>query len=265
MNLKKFKHYLKLNVDSKNTRTNYYSRVKCFFDKYNNFNQKNLNKFLESLIDNNISKSTFNNYLFAFKKYCEFKNIILDFPKQKTPNKSFRIYITEQEMYNELFPYFAKIFEKPNFNKFIFKMLFYTGIRPTELENLKPNDFDFENNIILIRNPKDKEDRKIPFPNRLKNEIKKYLDECGFDIHYYNMKYICDRINTELNYKKKLSIYTLRHSFAEFCLEKGLPIEHLQILMGHSDIQTTMIYARPKPEQAIKSYFNNIKIYEDNK
>jgi len=42
-------------------------------------------------------------------------------------------------------------------------------------------------------------------------------------------------------------------------LDNGVPIEKLQILLGHSDLKTTMIYAKPKVTDAINSYLNNIK------
>jgi len=256
MNLQNFEQYLKLNIDTQNTRTNYLSRLKVFFESFYEFNQETVNSFLEQLVDNEASKSTYNGYIYALKTYAKFIEVELKFPKAKyISKKKHHVFITEEEMNDEILSYFNRIFDTHvEKNKTIVKTLFYTGLRPIELCNLKSQDIDFEKNLFIVKNPKDKDDRVVPFPKKIKSDIQSIVNERGFDANYQQILYIFQTINEKLRYKKVLNPYCLRHSFAEWCLEKGLPIERLQLLMGHSDIQTTLIYAKPNQEQAIKSY-----------
>lgn len=52
----------------------------------------------------------------------------------------------------------------------------------------------------------------------------------------------------------KYTFHSLRHGFAVRCLEKGMPINQLQVLLGHANIATTSIYVKANPQDAIKSY-----------
>ena len=50
------------------------------------------------------------------------------------------------------------------------------------------------------------------------------------------------QITKELNFGKKVSMHTLRHSFATHLLEAGVSLKAIQKFLGHSSLQTTMIY-----------------------
>ena len=262
MNHDNFKNHLKLNVDSTNSQVNYLSRVKCFFDEYKEFNQENINAYLSKRLDK-ISKSTFNQTLTGFRHYGVMVNIKLIFPKYKKISIKEKDYLTEDEILNELLPYYKQLFPKQGeFYSFVTKFLFYTGIRPDEMCSLLTRDIDFEKNLFIVRSPKDHEDKKVPFPSILIPLMKKYLQKdrvLAYNIKYSYIQYIFNRINIELKYKKKLNSYMLRHGYAHWILDNGVPIEKLQILMGHSDLRTTMIYCKPRVEDALSSYFDKIK------
>lgn len=262
MLLNNFKDYLKLNVDSTNSQIQYLSRVKCFFDKYKKFTQESVNSYLSKRLDS-ISKSTFNQTMTAFRHYGTMTNIKLVFPKYKKISIKEKDYLTEDEILNELLPYYNQLFPiKGEFYKFVTKFLFYTGVRPDEMCSLLTKDIDFEKHIFIVRNPKDHEDKKVPFPSVLIPLMKRYLQTdrvLAYNVKYSHIQYVFNRLNSELQYKKKLNSYMLRHSFAHYLLDNGVPIEKLQILMGHSDLKTTMIYARPREQDALQSYFDKIK------
>ena len=262
MKLHNFKDYLKLNVDTKSTQINYYNRVKCFFDLFDEFNQANINAFLSKRLDK-ISMSTFNQTITAFNHFAKMVNIEFVFPKYKKITSKEKDYLTEEELTKELLPYFKLLFIKESdYFSFIIKFLFYTGVRPIEMCKLKTTDIDFKNNIFICRDPKNHKDKKVPFPSKLGDLMKRYLQvgmEKAFQVNYSTMDYIFLKLNKELRYKKHLNPYMLRHSFAHYVLDNGVPIEKLQILMGHAELKTTMIYAKPKVEDALSSYFENIK------
>lgn len=267
MNLENYKNYLSLNIDAKNTQKNYLRVATQFFANFPIFNQETFDNFLLKKLEEGVSKNTFNLYMFALKKYSEFSEVEITCPKQKRPGKTERAYLTEQELFEELFPYFQRLFQDYEFVKFIFKLFFYTGLRPDELVNLKTEDVNLKDYCFVIRNPKDRDDRKIPFPKELLSDIEKFKQQEGkvFNLTYIQLKYYFQKINTQLNYKKKLTPYSLRNSFAYYCIEKGMPLDRLQLLMGHADIQTTMIYAKPSEKQAIDCYYDTVKIYKPKK
>jgi len=262
IDLTNFKNYLKLNVGSSSSQINYASRVKCYFDEHGMFNQENINAYLSKKLDT-ISKSTFNGIVTALRHYSTMNNIELVFPKYKKISVREKDYLTEDEITKELLPYFGVVFErKADFFRFIVLFLFYTGVRPDEMESLKTCDVHFDKNLFIVRDPKDHEDKKVPFPNCLMPLMKKYIQEdniFAFNFKYKTVYNLFAKLNRELRYKKKLNAYMLRHSYAHYLLDNGVPIEKLQILLGHSDLKTTMIYAKPKVTDAINSYLNNIK------
>ena len=262
MNLDNFKNYLKINIDTFNSRKNYFNRVKCFFDKYDELTQENFNEYLGNKVDENISRSTFNQTMTAFRHYFKSTGEYIELPKYKKIQQKEKDFLTEKE-FKYIIWYVPRIFgERALFYHFILRMLFYTGIRPDELVNLKNRDIDFDNQIFIIRNPKDRDDKKVPFPKHLIEDMQIYQNGSGnenaYDISYGTILHIITRINIELAYRKRLNPYMLRHSYARHMLAKGIPIEKLQILMGHSDLKTTMIYAKPRVEDAINDYFKKM-------
>ena len=259
--LNDFKNYLKIHVDASKSQDVYFLQMNLFFRKFEEFNQENVNAFLGERIET-VSKSTFNIGLASIRHYSNYSKIPIELPKYKSEGKNIRNYLTEEELYNDVLKYFPQLFENYQFNIFIVKLLFYTGMRPAELCNLKTEDVNLEKGFLLVRNPKDKDDKKVPFPKELKSDIDYYLqkeNEKAFNINYIQLKYIFTVINENLNYKK-ITPHSMRHSYGHHCLECGITVEKLQLLMGHSDLKTTMIYAQPKEEDAINSYNQNIKI-----
>jgi len=262
MNLDNFKDYLKINVGSLNSQKAYYNRVNAFFQAHNEFNKETINEYLATKLDT-IGESMFNGIVTSLRHYSTMIELDITFPKYKRVSKKEKDYFTENELNEELLPYFKLLFSyNADFYIFIVRFLFYTGIRPDEMTNIKTVDIDFKNNIFICRKPKTLRDKKVPFPNCLIKPMQQYLqknNENAFNVTYRKIYYIFEKINTCLYYKKKLNPYMCRHSFAHYLLDNGVPVEKLQILMGHVDLKTTMIYAKPREIDALQSYFNNIK------
>ena len=151
---------------------------------------------------------------------------------------------------------------KENFgqrNKAIIEVLYGTGMRVSELVNLKLSNIFFKENIIKIIGKGNKE-RFVPLGKIASNEIREYLiirdnsiiDSKYSDIVFLNrygrgltrsmiFKIISDsykRIRTD----KKISPHTLRHSFATHLLKNGADLRTIQLILGHESITTTEIY-----------------------
>ena len=144
-------------------------------------------------------------------------------------------------------------------NKTIIEVLYGTGIRVSELINLKLSNIYFKENIIKITGKGDKE-RFVPIGSVALNEIKKYLkirdknkiDYKFSDILFLNkygrsltrsmiFKIIGDS-SKKINLYKRISPHTLRHTFATHLLKNGADIRTIQIILGHESITSTEIY-----------------------
>jgi site-specific recombinase XerD len=132
-------------------------------------------------------------------------------------------------------------------------MLYGCGLRCQELRKLKIQDVDFERNMIHIRQSKGKKDRYVPMGSVLMNEIKSYLMQDkpikwlfnGKDYNGYSPQGVQRAIreaHRKTSIQKRITPHTLRHTYATHLLEQGLDIVSIKELLGHSFIQTTMVY-----------------------
>lgn len=140
----------------------------------------------------------------------------------------------------------------------ILTLIYSAGLRVSELCSLQLQDVDFDRMTITVRQGKGNKDRCLPLAKLMKKGLIKYLDKykpTSFIFygvvgrnHSYSVKSVQEilkkaLIKAEIQ-KPGASLHTLRHSFATHLLEDGTNIVKIQQLMGHSSIQTTMIYTR---------------------
>ena len=144
-------------------------------------------------------------------------------------------------------------------NRTIIEVLYGTGIRVSELVNLKLSNIFFKESIIKIIGKGNKE-RFVPLGKIATIEIRKYLkirdksiiDSKFSDIVFLNrygrgltrsmiFKIISDSYK-RIGLDKKISPHTLRHSFATHLLKNGADLRTIQIILGHESITTTEIY-----------------------
>ena len=143
-------------------------------------------------------------------------------------------------------------------NKAMLELMYSTGIRISELINIKIHDLNINNCTLKIMGKGNKE-RIIPvgdyalkyltiyIENYRKEFIKKNTDYLFLSTHGTLMTRqaffkIVKRIAKEKNIKTEFSPHTLRHSFATHMLENGADLRSIQELLGHSSLSTTQIY-----------------------
>ena len=116
------------------------------------------------------------------------------------------------------------------------------GLRVSEAIN-----FDLANKtkkgLYRIERPKGKKERLVYIPKKVIRELKK----CGWkpnQTNRFNFYFFLRKIKRELGISKEieLSPHTLRHAFATYQAESGIPLPILQKLLGHSSIRTTALY-----------------------
>ena len=137
-------------------------------------------------------------------------------------------------------------------HRLIVKLFYSSGLRLSELLNLKRDNIDFDRGIILVRLGKGKKDRVTLLSDSIKDDLLKYYAGMRFRGDYvfegrtgnkYNKKSV-QKVMERLGKKVgiKVTPHMLRHSFATHLLESGTDIRFIQKLLGHSDVSTTEIY-----------------------
>ena len=145
-------------------------------------------------------------------------------------------------------------------NYAIISMLYSSGLRVSELSELKLTSIRWDEELLRIIGKGNKE-RIVPLGSRLATILRTYIDDNrpkyankgeSNGIVYLNNRgtklsrmaiwKILDKYVTIVGFQKKISPHTLRHTFATHLLEGGADLRTVQELLGHSDISTTQIY-----------------------
>ncbi len=158
----------------------------------------------------------------------------------------------------------------------IIELLYYTGIRVSELVNLDVQDINMNDRIALVHG-KGNKDRFVPFTAECLKTLslylkelrpilfKKSLDLCpalflntkGERLTYRGVEFILKNIEQKTGQFVGLHPHLLRHSFATHLLENGLDIAFIQELLGHKSINATQVYTHVT-EEAMKEEYDKI-------
>ena len=283
-NLRSFYDYLFIEKGlSKNTIKAYGVDLKGFINWLNN-NKKieytkatelQINNYISFLFKSNLKSSSINRkissikalYLFLMQKnkidVSPIAEIIV--PKQ---GRYLPISMSESEVEKLLKSPDSKLkIEKRD--KAMIEMLYATGVRISELINLKMTDIDTQRCVIKVLGKGSKE-RLIPFGESALEALNDYLkDRCKSptkEIFLSNRgtklsrQAFWQRIKIYLHregLKESISPHTLRHAFATHLLNRGADLRSVQLLLGHSDLSTTQIYthiAKQRLSEVLKKH-----------
>lgn len=155
---------------------------------------------------------------------------------------------------------FAAIIEitKQMHHKIAFLLGWGSGLRISEVVNLKPGDIRLESKPrqIRINMGKNSKDRIVPIPKAFKKSHLKYIPiKCGVRALQKAFIMYSEKAGVKKD-KPKVHFHSLRHGFATQCIRKGMSLPVLKILLGHEDIQTTAIYINLVPEEALNEYYD---------
>ena len=222
--------------------------------------KSNINQYIAHLFKSGLKSSSVNRKISTIKSFFIFllkkKHILLspvediDMVRQE---KYLPVSMSEKEV--EL------LLKSPSLDSFIgrrdramIEMLYATGMRISELINLKITDVDCNRLVVKVMGKGSKE-RLIPYGEIAADHLNIYLqdrkDINSNEIFLSNRgKKITrgafwNRIKLYLrkeNLKESISPHTLRHAFATHLLNRGADLRSVQILLGHSDLSTTQIY-----------------------
>ncbi|MCT4617421.1 MAG: tyrosine-type recombinase/integrase [Candidatus Gracilibacteria bacterium] len=229
----------------------------------------NFRSFLGNLfLDRKWSSSTYNTYRKNLKVFCKYlvregyleKNPIDEITKRKEEKKLPKT-LTKQQV-QELLAVINTIYDKGDKyinvrNQTMFHLLLYTGIRKSELMNLKIGDINVDEGYLKIRRGKGAKDRMVPLLGHLKLKINKYLrnrlklkicenqnylfcSRRGYQLSNRDMRKIIENMRYYLTFH--LTWHMLRHTFATELVRNNFDIYNISQLLGHSKIETTKIY-----------------------
>jgi integrase/recombinase XerD len=171
-----------------------------------------------------------------------------------------------QEEFEKLFDYVGNMERKAHTKKYKKRLKQYriamilgfeAGLRISEIvgysnDKVIINKLAKENiqeSSIRIEGGKGGKDRVVPRPKRLNQSA---IDELPLDLERRALEMFIKRTG-RIVLNKDITFHTLRHGFASHLINKGVPINQVQILLGHSDIRTTSIYLHVNPNEAIKN------------
>lgn len=154
-------------------------------------------------------------------------------------------------------------------NKMIIELLYATGIRVSELKNIKINDINFSDNSIKVMGKGSKE-RIVFFNNHSLKSINDYLNTREFSSEYLvlnnkgkqitvrGIELIIKNIIDKACLKVKVSPHTFRHTFATHMLKNGCPLKSVQELLGHASLSSTEIYTHITDDYIKTEYLKNM-------
>jgi len=144
----------------------------------------------------------------------------------------------------------------PNKRKyFIANLLAWgSGLRISEVVNLKKTDFNFDDGSIRVNMGKNSKDRIVPIPKGFTQHELDWIP-IGVKQRALQKEFIkaCEESGVKAE-KPKVHFHSLRHGFATECVRSGMKLEYIQGLLGHEDLTTTSIYINLLPKERIDEY-----------
>lgn len=284
----KFSEYLKVERNySEYTIKNYVLDIEDFMlwckdnkiDKYK-ITYKEIKSYLSKLYDTNYKGTTISRKISSLRSFYSYlySNHLVDknvFKYVSLPKKEKKLpkYLSYEDI--------DEIFKVPDItsplgmrNRLILELLYDTGIRVSELCNIKLKDINFDNRSINIIGKGSKE-RIVYFGDMCNDIMMSYINEArcvllnnkeneylilgaykNTKISVRSIENVIDKVIDEAALKKKISPHVLRHTFATHLLNEGCDILVVKELLGHSSLDTTGIYTHVSNEKLRGAYLS---------
>lgn len=260
---------------------------KDLFEFYDFLNEKDLKlvvkedikNYLKELFDSNNKSSTVSRKISTLKSFYKFMKlkgyvsinpaVNIKYPKKE---KNLPNYVPYNELEDILSV--SKSGDFGERNNLIIELLYSTGVRVSELVNIKLSDIDYEERKIRILG-KGSYERFVFYGDVAEDLLNKYinnlrcklldgktsdflfLNKNGDKITTRGIAKIIDNIIHETSIKTKVSPHTLRHTFATHLLDNGCDLRSVQEMLGHKNINSTEVYTHVSSERLKSVYFKS--------
>lgn len=233
-------------------------------------------EYLKYLYDRKINKNSISRKLSSIRGFYNYllkEQIITNNYFNNIPNPKKELYLPKYLKDEEL----DKIFSVCNMNNpinerdtLIIELLYATGIRVSELVNIKIKDINRGEKSIKVLGKGDKE-RIVLYNNHTEKALDTYLNDGYHSFNKQNNGYlilnknggklseryvrvIINNLVRKAGLDIKISPHTIRHTFATDMLEEGADLMTVKELLGHESLNTTSIYTHVTNEQIKKTY-----------
>jgi integrase/recombinase XerC len=215
--------------------------------------------WIASLLEKGISPRSVNRKISTLKSYFKFlirEGAIVENPMMKVvapkSKKRLPVFIEEDQI--------ASLLNEVRFeegfvgqrNKLIIELFYVTGIRLSELINIRASDVDFNNQLIKVLGKRNKE-RLIPLSSSMVDSLSNFIEKnqqnqflfTNMDGKKLYTKLVYRLVNKyigKISSVNKKSPHILRHTFATHMLNNGADINAIKELLGHANLSATQVY-----------------------
>ncbi len=258
------KKYSNETIDSyMNDLYKYYKYIKQKNLNINDIKRKDIMGYTKYLKQNQLSTNSINHnisVLRTFYKFLVISNRFVTDPIEYLEVPRLRKTLPKVLSYDEVKSLLdIDLLNKYSYrNKAMLELMYATGLRVSELVNLKLNDIDLEMDLLRTIGKGSKE-RIIPIGDYAIYFVKIYISEYRNQLLKENTDYVflnnhgkklsrqsfyklVKELAIKKNIKTEFSPHTLRHSFATHLLDRGADIVSIKEMLGHSSLSTTQIY-----------------------
>lgn len=254
-----------------------YLDIKATEFELQNIDYGSIRSWIVILIEEGISNRTVNRKIASLKAFFKFlvkvqiieSSPLLLHKMLKEPKKT-QVPFSINEIENVLDQYYNHDDFESIRNYLIILLLYTSGIRRSELINLKEIDIDFENNTLKVLGKRNKE-RYVPLLNSVKEVLINYLELKSKRYPSYSNEYVfitkkgvkvyetlvyrvVNSYFSKASSKLKKSPHILRHSFATHLLNEGADLNSVKDLLGHSSLASTQVYTHNSIAELKKVY-----------
>ena len=277
--IEEFGNHIKKKNYSENTYISYMNDLYYFFmfikKDLDKVNENDIRDYLEYLNLKKETSSSIRRRISSFKSFYKFLYLNgfmdkKDYPLSKIAYPKMEKKLPKFIYYNDLLEILEESAKDSDGtrDKLIIEMLYATGVRVSELVNIKYSDIDYNNRRIRVCGKGNKE-RIVYFGEYALDALNEYTsthkkNEQGYvftnskggALTDRGVRYIIEKLMNKLSVKVHVTPHVLRHTFATDMLNNGCDIKIVQELLGHSSLRTTEIYTHVTNERLKEVYYS---------
>lgn len=245
---------------------------------YNSIDYQKIRDYISYLYELDYNNKTICRHISAirsFFKYLKINDYIDDNPCTLVSNPKLEKRLPKYLNFEEI-EKLLNAFDNNNYlglrNSLILELLYSTGIRVSEITNIRLKDISLSNKTIIIDGKGNKQ-RIVYFGNICLNLLKNYIEKSyqilnkdnsdylllsktGKKINEREIRKVVDDASSIAGIKIKISPHVLRHTFATHMLTEGADLRSVQELLGHENLSTTQVYTHLTNEKIRNVYLS---------